>query len=1008
MIRDDSTQTPRTLTYEEYNSALVEAYFSPTRAGQPVYLDLDDAVLADAAQSLSLDRDEFTLGLQFAVRARLPIRHPGVNMLDEFNRDLDRWTPRFRRAITAGKRPPHPPIVALLVVFTMAAEHMGDSAQSDIHTNAYYAHLNRLLGLPESDEGRFRTAFQHHSESYWAALAAWLESFDGEIGLPTAVALSHRYIGLPVSQAVVREAERKQLLRMFEETGLPTGTAISAIDMEASLGDWITSADPPPSKSFARLWESSARDAVVDVAVNELVVWDGVPRYGRSKRRGRADGAAELREVRLGLSEEFGIFGNEFRFVAIGPPYSDGTPVTLETMNGDLPVTYTSVSNGSSAIPFEPNGITAAQGLAGVLRLNDPTGTRTRIPRKVVPLALDALTGLLIETDRMPIGARAALLVSEDESLADQAASMLEDAARPGFKRVQSAQGVPPRWSLFVDVTMLQPPISPRAGLEALLPRLTVQMTLAGGFRMPGRLTRWSALSLPELTVVSDDDHPVEIEIQRRELGEQHAAVSVHSGPPPIVIPLDRYVTAEGDYDIVLKRDRRSIQATTLRVRSAAEPDQSSWSRAIGIGHDSADGLWPLRARAIEGELIVDGALTLVGGQMVRSPAPHSEVTVVGDSEQHAAEGSPVVLPRPEPTSCILTGRHRFQLPRAVPDSKEPYVVGVCSTCGLRKRYPTDHWRARKRQQQRKTLEPRPLADFEPAPEHGSWNAAVDALVYLGSGNSSDLSAIARQVENSAMFEHHFVRSLESLGVIETERDDSLVVRSFEIAATSMAEVDGGFLLTGSWSHVDLATALSAADERGIPSDWPSGVGVPVPVVRIDANSIPDDVRLDSTIATDAGLNMLLTLPHINELAKHLATTRSGLVAGRAERFAPEDARWVRADSVDQPGAYRSRSFAGADYFVRSESDVESNEARQVRSDTAKYIAASWAAVSLVRYDKRDRVLSVPLGTPLPGLYERAAVLSSGKLPTPTRKGWTLAYHAITPEFAEQMIARLL
>ena len=55
-------------------------------------------------------------------------------------------------------------------------------------------------------------------------------------------------------------------------------------------------------------------------------------------------------------------------------------------------------------------------------------------------------------------------------------------------------------------------------------------------------------------------------------------------------------------------------------------------------------------------------------------------------------------------------------------------------------------------------------------------------------------------------------------------------------------------------------------------------------------------------------------------------------------------------------------------------------------------------------YDERirladERVLETRLGAPLPGLYERAAVLSSGTAPT-SMTDETVRYHEVAPSLA--------
>lgn len=137
--------------YTEINDALINSYFTPEQAGEPVYLDIDDEVLAAAALA-GTARDDFERELAASVRSLLALYQPGVGMFEWFDRATLRWRVQFGRALKSSDEIPEPPIVALLAIFTMAAEHMGDSAVSDMHDSAYYPRLCKILNVPADDD----------------------------------------------------------------------------------------------------------------------------------------------------------------------------------------------------------------------------------------------------------------------------------------------------------------------------------------------------------------------------------------------------------------------------------------------------------------------------------------------------------------------------------------------------------------------------------------------------------------------------------------------------------------------------------------------------------------------------------------------------------------------------------------------------------------------------------------------------------------------------------------
>lgn len=1012
MTVSSSTSTTRTLhpiaRYKAVDDALCESYFDETRAGQPVYLDMDDAVLADAGKRLGLAPAEMERELCDAVKALLPLYDVGTGMFNRFNGMLKSWYHEFDEAISDQELPPHPPVVGLMAVFTLAAEQMGD-ARDAIHVNAYYPRLLKLLDVPESDALRFRDAFMKHSERYWDALAVWLEALDGDRGLPTAYALRQRYIGLPISQALVRHAERKQLLRMFEEMGLPHGTQISAIDMDSTINDWMLTADPPPSANLTGLWSSGAREAIVDAALIEFDNWDGLNRYGRSRRRSAtgADETGEIRVVKLMVGEEFDFFENRYMFAAMLPAGLESS-LSLVTASERVPVQHHVIFGRFASIPFSAVGLKPEEAFDGVLRVADAgdENIMVRFPRKVVPLAWDTTINTYVEVERLPVGERAALLVSGQDGLSERAAQVLAANARSGFEALEGVRGVPTGWTLFIDVMMLQPPTSVTFGLEALVPRLSVQMALSGGFRIPGRVVRWSTLALPELAVVTEEPQELEVDLQVRRLGSPTESRPIFRGATPILLALGDHIQEDGDYTVVLKRAGTPIQTVSVRARSAAAPDALSWRQIANVGHDEADQLWPLRARPTPESTAVDGAQTFIEGTAhLEAPAPSNDATPT-EPRADAATDTGIELAKPEPTSCILTGAHRWQLPRDDGRRQEPFVTGTCQSCGMRKRYPTQHWRARARGHRTKsTVKATPVSQFEALHPQASWDAAVDTLVYLGAGSAHDISLIARQIENSAAFEHHFVRSVESLALIEIVRSNALEMESFEVASTAAAGVDAGTLLTGSWSHIDLSTTTSELEAAGIElSGVPSAELSHIAIVNAHPDEVTNEHAPDAVAVPNAGRTMLLALPHIGSLVPGLRHESPTLLAGRCERFSGDSARWVRADEVTSPGLYRVSSYAARTHFLMTTEGLT----YRVSSDAGKYLAAHQDRISLIRYDRRSRELRVPLGCPLPGLYERATVLLSGQLPTPDRKSWTMAYPSVDEEFASQLLARLI
>ena len=68
-----------------------------------------------------------------------------------------------------------------------------------------------------------------------------------------------------------------------------------------------------------------------------------------------------------------------------------------------------------------------------------------------------------------------------------------------------------------------------------------------------------------------------------------------------------------------------------------------------------------------------------------------------------------------------------------------------------------------------------------------------------------------------------------------------------------------------------------------------------------------------------------------------------------------------------------------------------------------KYLAAREFGTTLIGYDSESEILYVPLGADLPGLYGRAAALSSARPPVVNMDEHILEYRQVPPELVAQL-----
>lgn len=145
-------------------------------------------------------------------------------------------------------------------------------------------------------------------------------------------------------------------------------------------------------------------------------------------------------------------------------------------------------------------------------------------------------------------------------------------------------------------------------------------------------------------------------------------------------------------------------------------------------------------------------------------------------------------------------------------------------------------------------------------------------------------------------------------------------------------------------------------------------------------------------------LELATQLPALSEVIAALPRTPAPSRASGLSLFDPASAKWEDADSMAAAGGYRMRSFATVD-LLRDWDDLERGTMAMSTVHLSKHAAALlWQQKPLVAYNRESQILSVPLGTNLPGLYERAAVFASGL--APVVEGGSVHYLDVSPELA--------
>ncbi|WP_431710456.1 hypothetical protein [Glutamicibacter uratoxydans] len=1005
----------KSIGYVEWNDALAAAFFSADRSGELVYLDQDDEAFKKSYESLGFSSSEEAIkSLSEAVASKLCWLPSGRATFAEFDMLTKRWI--YARKVARAKKEPvlAPPHIALLMVLSIAAEKMQTSGQGAMAgSGSYYAQLERTLEISTSESKRLRESFAVSSEAYWEALNVWLEDFAGSKGLPSAYALMHRYVGLPISQALIRNTERRNIDRFFEEQGFIAGSSMSHAEMFTALDVWLTISGSSANQGLRIIWSKTGnQDRVTELALAQFAAWEGPKVIGVTGQR-----VSKVARCILSWRNERKLLSSVAKFglvVMQGVP-EDRSGRILGEDGQESAVTFKPAGNNTYGVSFDDHQIESGSLVGSTVTITTSEEQQLRrSPKRIVIFTRDAMTASYVEVDRTVAGTESRILIKDDPRLIEDVEAIINDAADPSYRKISGGgkEGIPAGWVAYIDVTFLRAPnptLVENQDFHAFQPRLTTQMNIQGGLRLPGRTRRWSAVAPMSLVVTSEEQNKVELyRIDRDPETLRTTDVLLHADlVPPLKLDIHKLSGGYQDFTVSLRRNSKTLQNMQIRLRDvdsedAAEPDQlRSLAHAVGTA------LWPLTALEES-----DKAKGWIMGSIVDAPS-YDDVESTEPVPNKISWSGPMSfgtgrtklrLPEPGQESCIVTGSHRFSLPTFDGKyPKTPWMYSQCAECGISRRFPTRIKGAQKKEFSYNLVR-NPLPKMSAKNSVPHIQALLDALMFLGEGSRKDFSMLARQIEDSALFERQLLMTLESLAFIEVERNELMEVIAWESVYQGIAGTDSGkWLLTGPWSDSlsgELAKAVAAqgASVENESARLASTVTFSG-VTEANLAHTLEEYMDEEGIVPFSGYKLAQSLPPLSKIIEEIPQVDFPF-ASQYEYFVVDKAQWIESEYATIPGLYRLARVQGSGYFLRTKNDIENGKSRRVWAELGKHLAANILQRPLVSYDAKEQKLRVPLGAELPALYGRAAVLSSGRIPETENRINSITYSGISPRSA--------
>jgi hypothetical protein len=1033
-----SNQT-HAIEVERINDAIAEVIFNQDVAGLPVYLDINEEEVAAISAILGIDPSDFEKHLVEVV-LKTPKSDSWKKVFKEFAWSAKKWAKHDNPMDV-------PPTLSLLAVLSKAAEVM--ASETDISGANYYRRLSSMFGCTgkETDLGG---KYREHAVELWDSLRQWLGAWEGERGLSTVpIPKSSNPSGrdfkwaiqMPISQARLRDADRQDLHRMFEQRGLDPVSNISIEVMSIFLDNWVTS--PYSTQNLKKIWRiEDYRDSLASAAISELRMWTG-----------RSSGVGEFgfrlllsanKSLRTGLR-----FG--FNFEMRCNPTLTMRTVSIDMGGGVFQESEVfGVARGRFRLSdpgfFEPGSLISRP---MKMRVKDTELVASRKVRQVIPMMQDE-QHQFIEVDTLSMdGVFGILMVSEvpgitSSKFKEQWESILNEIARPGWSVItpddEGVNGLPEGWIFVRDVEVMTVRTSKAPiymALNALLPQAVPSLQFSRGLRIPGQQERWLVSHLPELKASYPSDESITIGIANSNSDAiKEFALNQRAG----IVSLSELNLSEGRYFLEMKiSDGSIVGRKMLTLVGASTPN--AWAElksnvlGYGIGQTnmpsamSADEVIQLSSSNVVQGFRFTGVSQSTGVEMEPpSLAPWNEKFVIESAEEEIKR-SQVTINTQDRASCFYTGRHK---------SIGPYWMGNtpprgavlrfrCEYCGvttIQSAIPVYKWNRKPQvQKQEDSTSSLPHLDYKiippvPMKASGKWDLAFEAMCFMRNGKNADIQTIINQlVDDEDINIERFTHGAQLLGLIDLSLDESFVVKEWSVspACVVMISKTKGFL--SGYRSPDLVTKIeSRIQDVGGHLEQFENKGLPNSLIftlknEEDVNAVFDGIidpvsKQQISITSDIASIIAKEVGSISQLMESSPKIRIPSYI-RLKHWDHGQTKWVDTEDPRSAGATQyvgyGNKYTYSDIAVDVDGYVTSGSVR-----TVKLKSAQKTKVPLVYYDSETKQFFARLGAELPGLYGRSLVAASGLAPLEDLTKRIVVYSGVEPQLARLIYGQLM
>ena len=473
--------------YEAWNLALADHFFRSDCAGRPVYLSVDDEELAEFGGRLGIEKQQAVESLVTAIRREFS-SSPSYGLYAEFFKATREW----RRAGAIGP----PPYLALHALAVLAGSRMARESSAGVASHNYYARYNELIGRP-ADSGQ-PPGFDDLGR-LWEDLHHWLQE-DRQERLGQSTVRRHptlAHIGYPISQCLLREADRRRLTEFFRAIGLEPGDEISASELFTYLRNWTHAGCglSTPAIEVIQGAADSVADEIAEIVKGEFTAWQGELLDERGRRRAEIALVLEVKQGGHWIKADF------------WPQCPQGFPAELDVRlrSGDW-IDLRSVSSDWYG-PLTAD--VRSRDLDNGLMLEADEFSFAYQPAKVVPLRESEDLGRWVSVRQ--VRATEPHCVVAHAAILGDVRRFLDEHAEPGWRELPGNGNLPEGWRVLTGVRVSSHASPEEPYLHPLAPRFGTTSRFEGGLQIASR--QYLEGGEPDLWVVVAEGDQLAIEI---------------------------------------------------------------------------------------------------------------------------------------------------------------------------------------------------------------------------------------------------------------------------------------------------------------------------------------------------------------------------------------------------------------------------------------------------------------------------------------------------------------